>query len=78
MSIKRSAEHDKTKPNKANYIRFNVQGSEFRVEMRTGNLKKQSQFAGKANDVSSFMKGYYGNMASFEVRKNKANLTPKG
>jgi len=38
-----------------------------------GYLKKQSQFANGQIGVKYYMKGYYGNMSPWRVRKNKAN-----
>jgi len=37
-----------------------------------GDLKKQSQFAGRRNGVKSYMKGYYGNKPACGAEKNKA------
>jgi len=38
------------------------------------NLKKQSQFASGQNGVKLYLKGVYGNMMAWGMRKNKANL----
>jgi hypothetical protein len=41
-------------------------------------MKKQSQFVPGLKNVSSFMKGVYGNNPPCGLRKNKANSKPIG
>jgi hypothetical protein len=57
--------------NKPNLLAFGVLRSADSVRMRKSNLKKQSQFAGRQNDVIIFITKTYGFFRRLKTEKTK-------